>query len=119
MVKDKGDFVQYDVMIERYKTKMMCVRDPKGKIMKDEEGKSVKERIDEYTGFQLVPTMFQKEGITLFGPVSNNRNQIMKTRSTIYDKYTQKFYVVKHTLKEIEDSLIGPKFEFSGFHLSK
>jgi len=105
MIKDKGDFIELDVLIEQFKEKTVGVKGEDGKIKKDDVGKRVKEVVQEYTGFKLLPTTFSKEGITLYGPVTNHRNQILKTRSTVYDKFTQKFYIVKHRILEIETTL--------------
>lgn len=117
MIRLKDDFIELDVIVEKYITRLVCVRNSKGKPMKDEDGKNIKEKIEKYNGFQVVPTNFAREGITLYGPVTNDKNKLLKTRSTIYDKFTNKFFVVNHRTEEIEKSLKTNNYKPIGFKL--
>lgn len=119
MVKIDGDFAEYNIVVEQYKTKTVCMRDGSGRVIKDEEGKSIKEKIDVYKGFKVVPTFILREGITLYGPAQTIKNQTLKTRCTIFDKFTNKFYVVKHTTEEIAVSLRSDKYECLGFKIGR
>jgi choline kinase len=105
MIRDKGDFIEMDVIVEKYKKRKRIVKDSDGNKVLQESGKTLKEYVNKYNGFFTLPTNFIKECITLYGPVSTQQNRVMKTRSTVYDKYSNKFYVVNHPFQEIEKTL--------------
>jgi hypothetical protein len=105
MIRDKGDWIEFDIIIEKTRNKKVKIIGPDGSPLKDEKGNFIKETIEEYTGINVLPTTFLKEGITLHGSVLNGRNKLLKTRATVYDKYTQKFYLVKHRPEEVEQKL--------------
>lgn len=112
MIKDKGDFVDLDVIVEKYKKKRVRV--------KQEDGTMATEYEERYAGFYTLPTTFCKEGIVIWGPVANQKNKVLKTRATVFDKYSGKFYLVKHKPSEIEKSIIGPSDRnVVGFQLRK
>lgn len=100
MIKENNEFIELNVVVERFKKKEKIVK-VNGKPLVDEEGNIVKEVIEVYNGFFLVPTGFLKEGLTLCGSTPNDRYKLYKKRSTIYDKYSQKFYVVNHKKEDI------------------
>lgn len=104
MIKDRGDFVELKVIVEKFKRKLVNVKE-NGKFLLDEHGKKVKEEVEQYKGDIIVPTNFYKESIRVFGKTANHRYQVQKTKSTIYDRDSQKYYVVKHTLEEIYQAL--------------
>lgn len=104
MIKDKGDFFELDIVVEKFKKETRSLR-IKGKFILDENGQKVLEEREIYAGFVLNPTSFLKEGITLYGKTLNHRYKLYKKRATIYDKFSQKFYVVNHKPEEIEKSL--------------
>lgn len=116
MIRDKGDFINLDIIVEKYKTKLIDVK-VNGKVALDETGKKLKEKVEIYNGCVITPTSFAKEGITLYGRALNHKYQIYKKRATIYDKFTQKFYVVNHTPEEIEQGLL--RRSSVGFKMSK
>lgn len=101
IIKDKGDDFELKVIVEKFKRVLVNVK-VDGKYMLDENGKKIKEEVEKYYGDILVPTTFRKEGIVIYGETPNHRYRVQKTKSTIYDQYSNKFYVVKHTTDEIE-----------------
>jgi hypothetical protein len=105
MIKDKGDFFELDIVVEKFSRKVRNLK-VNGKFILDEEGNKMKEEKEIYMGYVLNPTSFLKEGITLYGKTLNHRYQLYKKRSTIYDKFSQKFYVVNHMPQEIEKALL-------------
>lgn len=105
MIKDKGDFFELNIVVDKVKKKLVPLKQGK-KFILDEDGNKIQEEIEKYDGYYVVPTTFYKEGITLYGKATNDKNKIYKTRATIFDKYTQKFYIVKHTDEEIEQALL-------------
>lgn len=115
-IKESGEWITLNVIIEKYKQKFVNVK-VGGKVLKDEEGNNIKKEIDIFVKEVLVPTKFLKEGITMQGQTPNHQYRVQKTKSTIYDKYTNKMYVVKHTLDELGESL--NKRSIVGFQLGK
>ncbi len=103
-IKDDGEWIEFNVIIEKFTSKVVNVK-ISGKIIKDENGANLKERIDRFDREVLVPTNFLKSGISLVGRTPNHQYRIQKTKSTIYDTYSQKNYVVKHTVDEIKEAL--------------
>lgn len=116
MIKHKGDHIELKVIVEKYKKKIV---DSKigSKFLLDETGKRVKEAIEVYSGYLIVPTSFHRDGITLYGNSITSKFKLYKNRASVYDKYTNKSYLVYHTPEEIEESL---KFRHSvGFKINQ
>lgn len=103
-IRDRGDWIELNVIIEKFKKKLVVAK-MNGKPLKDEDGKIVKQEVEVFEKEVLVPTRFLKSGITMNGQTPNHRYQVQKTKSTIFDSYSQKMYVVKHTQDEIEAGL--------------
>jgi len=105
-IREKNeDYIEIDVIAEKYKRKLTKVKGEDGNFIK--EGKKyVKQYTDSYIGSYLVPTTFYKEGITLYSPAITMRDTVLKTRCTIYDKYSNKFYLVNHSKEELDKALI-------------
>lgn len=104
MIKDRGDYIQLNVVLERFRKKIVNVK-LNGKPVLDDNGKRVKEEVEEYIGDVIVPTVFEKDGIKMYAMTPNHRYRVQKGKSTIYDSNSSKFYVVKHTLDEIEQGI--------------
>lgn len=104
MLRDKGDYLELDIIVEKFKKQTRNLK-VNGKYVFDELGNKIKEEREIYTGYIIVPTAFSKEGITLYGRTLNHQYRIYKNRSTIFDKYSQKLYVVNHKPDEIEQGL--------------
>lgn len=104
MIRDKGDYIELDVVVEKYKKTIISVK-LNGKPMLDENGKKIKEVREKIIGFFTVPTTFLKDGLTLYNPHVNEKNQVLKTKCTVYDKYTNKFFLVNHKASELDQKL--------------
>jgi hypothetical protein len=116
MIKDNGDYIQLDVIVEKFRKKVVNVKIA-GKPVVDDNGNKVKEEVEEYYGDILVPTNFYKTDIRVYGMTPNHRYRVQKTKSTIFDRSSNKFYVVKHTLDEIRKGL--DKRSIVGFQVGK
>lgn len=101
MIKDKGSYFQLDVIVEKFKKKVVDVKIA-GKSVKDEHGRKIKEEIDVFVKDIIVPTTFYKESITIYGITLNDNYKLQKNKTTIYDKYSNKVYVVNHSVDELE-----------------
>lgn len=119
MIKTQGDFIELAVMIEKYKKVREILKDQDGRAILKTNGKPEKHYVSEVSGFFILPTNFMKEGITLYGQVYNERNKVLKTRSSVFDKYTNKFYLVKHEYQELQEALIEKDRQHLGFQVKK
>lgn len=103
-IREKDEYIEVDVVAEKYKKKLVKVKDTDGRYIK-QDGKYVTELVDVFVKSYLVPTTFYKEGITLYAPAIAQNDRIIKTKSTIFDKYSNKFYLVNHSIIELDNIL--------------
>lgn len=108
-IKDQGAWIEFNVVMDVYKDKE--------KLSKDADGNKVTNVEEVFVKEVLVPTSFLKDGISLIGTTINNKNQLRKTRTAIYDTYTQRTYVVKHTRDQVQQGLINKPI--IGFQVGK
>lgn len=103
-IREKDEYIEVDVIAEKYKKKLVKVKDSSGNYVK-QDGEYVKELIEVFVKSYLVPTTFYKEGITLYAPAITSNDKLFKTKSTIFDKYSNKFYLVNHSISELDHIL--------------
>lgn len=103
-IRQKDDYIEVDVIAEKYKKKLIKVKDNDGNYIK-QDGQYVKELVEVFVKSYLVPTTFYKEGITLYAPAITSNDKLFKTKSTIFDKYSNKFYLVNHSISELDHIL--------------
>lgn len=99
IIHDNG-WMLLNVVVEKIATKVVDLK-VKGKLVKEEDGSVVKQVVEYVEKEVIAPTKFIKDGITLVGNEINSKYRVLKTKSTIFDKYTGKTYTVKHRPEEI------------------
>ena len=110
-LKDQGEWIILNVVAEETKDKLVDVKIG-GKVLKDQEGNKIQKTVEVVVKEVLLPTGFLKSGITMVGSALSDRFRPYKSKSTIFDTYSQKHYVVKHTPEEIREGLINKPIGF-------
>lgn len=105
MIKITEDSIELKIVNPVYKIILQPVKDNRGRFVRDELKRIIKEEKQKFVKDLLVPHNFLIEGITSYGKTITSKNELAKKRSIVYDKYSARYYTVAHTTEEIHDAL--------------
>lgn len=88
-----------------YRTELVPIKDNRGRKVKDDVGRIIKEEKDVFVKDVYMPTEFLLDGITLHGKTLTKAGTIAKQRCIIFDRYTGQYFTVAHSLEEISEAL--------------
>lgn len=92
-IKTEGNYIQVKIINQLVKTKLVKNSDPA-----EYEEVIFKEL--------FTKKWFRRDGITTIEEYITTKKTIAKTRSTIFDTFTGRLYVVNHTIEEVEEAVI-------------
>lgn len=109
-----GDNIRVLVIKPMYSTH---TRDFKiaGKRVKDADGNKIKEQEEKFEKEIYLKTWMEKRDIVYYGEYLGSSGTKLKTRSEIYNRLTQQFYHVAHSVEEMKDALQPKRISRPGF----
>ncbi len=112
--KIKGNEIQFLVIESIYLTE---TRDFKinGKQVKDPDGRKVKEQRDKFIKEVYLKTWMDRRDVASRSEYVGASREKLKVRTRIYNRVTQKFYDVAHSMEEIEQVLYPERRTYVGF----
>lgn len=105
MIRTNNGELELKIVNPIYKIVRKPIKDGRGRYVKDDLNRIVKEEVPVFVKDLLVPHSFLAEGVSAYGKTMTRKNEIAKKRSVIYDKYSARYYTVAHSKEEIEDAL--------------
>ncbi len=105
MIKTIQDLIELKIVNPIYKVVLQPVKDNRGRFVRDDLKRIIKEEKQKFVKDLLIPHHFLKEGITSYGKTITSKNELAKKRSIVYDKYSARYYTVAHTTEEIHEAL--------------
>lgn len=111
-----GDDIRLFVIQSIYEKQTKSLRDPRGHLIKDEAGKSIKTTNDKFIKEGFVKVWFNKNDIRPFGEYIGSKGQVVKNRTLIYSPSTQTYYKVAHSIDEMEKALMHPRKNAIGYN---
>lgn len=101
-VKDNDIEIMVIRPLSSIKTKNLKVD---GKTMKDADGKSIKETKQEFIKETFLKTWMDRRDIASRGEYIGSNGKKLTTRSEIYNKATNQFYTVAHSIQELNEAI--------------
>ncbi len=114
-IKKTGDKITVQVVYPVYKTQTLPLKDSRGRRIKDDLGKYLKEERTVFVKYVNIPMSFSVDGITFHGGTLTTKGTVSKTQCTIFDRNTGQYYKVNHSQNAILEALSCNQYTPIGF----